>query len=513
MSILIEGATIVAMDAAHGSEPFRGDILIEGERIAAVGAAGSVAAEAGAEAERVIPGAGKLVIPGLINGHIHTPEAFAKGRYDNMPLELWMTLAYGIVGVPELTPRMIYLRSALCAMDAIKTGVTFFSDDILEFPLQSMESLGAVFQAYEDVGLRASISGHVIDRKLPDTIVYLNDHLPDDLRREVDEQVPPTADEFAAFCEEAHSLYHDRAGRLRFMPAPSGPQRCTEPLMRAADAFAREHGVPFHTHILESKVQAVTGRELYGKTLIRYMHDLGLLTRNTTIAHGIWLTDEDIALMGAARCSVVHNALSNLKLGSGICPVRRLLDAGVNLALGSDGISTSDTPRMFSVMQCAGLMHNISSPDNAYWLDAHEVLHAATLGGAYSVLQEDEIGSLEPGKRADLAILDMRTANFTPLNDVRNHLVYCENGSSVETVIVNGEIMVDDGRLTRVDEEALMDELRAMMPAIKADQERLEARNRAFIPPLAEVWRRCAETDIGIDRWGSDNQPRWPTNR
>ena len=508
MSILIEGATIVAMDPEHGSEPFRGDILIEGERIAVVGET-----EAGAEADRVIPGEGKLVIPGLINAHIHTPEAFAKGRYDNMPLELWMTLAYGILGAPELTPRMIYLRSALCAMDAIKTGVTYFSDDILEFPLQSMETIGAVFQAYEDVGLRASISGHVINRRLPDSIVHLNDLLPGDLKREVDAMEPPTADDFAAFCEEAHALYDGRAGRLRFMPAPSGPQRCTEPLMRAADEFARANGLPFHTHILESKVQAVTGHALYGKTLVRYMHDLGLLNRNTTIAHGVWLTDEDIALLGEARCSVVHNALSNLKLGSGLCPVRRLLDAGVNLALGSDGLSTSDTPRMFSVMQCAGLMHNVTSPDNAYWLEAGEVLHAATLGGAYSVLLEDEIGSLEPGKRADMAILDMRTANFTPLNDVRNHLVYCENGSSVETVIVNGEIMVDGGRLTRVDEEALMDELRDMMPQIRADQERLEAMNRPFIPPLAEVWRRCAETDIGINRWGSDNQPRWPTNR
>ena len=297
MSILIEGATIVAMDPEHGSEPFHGNILIEGERIAAVGVTGD-----DVQAEQVISGAGKLVIPGLINSHIHTAEAFGKGRYDNMPLELWMTLAYGILGAAELTPRMIYLRSALCAMDAIKTGVTFFSDDILEIPLQSMENIGAVFQAYEDVGIRASVSGHVINRKLPDTIVYLNDHLSDDLKREVDAQVPPTAEEFTAFCEEALSLYHNRAGRLRFMPAPSGPQRCTEPLMRATDAFAREHGVPFHTHILETKVQAVTGRELYGKTLIRYMHDLGLLTRNTTIAHGIWLTDDDIALMGEARC-------------------------------------------------------------------------------------------------------------------------------------------------------------------------------------------------------------------
>jgi 5-methylthioadenosine/S-adenosylhomocysteine deaminase len=508
MSILIRGATIIAMDKVHGGAPFQGDILIEGDRIKAIG---TVASEQ--PADWVIEGRDRLVIPGLVNGHIHTPEAFFKGRYDNMPLELWMTLAYYLVGTPALTERMIYLRSALCAMDALKSGVTFFSDDILEFPLQTMETLGAVFEAYDDVGIRASISGHVVNRRLPETIVYLKELLPDGLKREIEAQVPPTTNEFIAFSQEAFRRYHNRAGRLRFMMAPSGPQRCTVELMQATDELSRANGTPFHTHILETKVQAVTGREFYGKTLIRYMHDNGLLNRNTTIAHGIWLSDEDIELMGSARCSVVHNTLSNMKLGSGICPVRRLLDAGVNLALGSDGLSTSDTPRMFSVMAAAGLLHKISSPDSYYWLNAEEVLHAATMGGAYSVCLEHEIGSLEPGKKADLVVIDTRTANFTPLNDVRNHLVYCENGSSVETVIVNGEVMVEDGALTRVDEAALHDELRAMMPAIMADHERLEARNRAFIPALAEVWRRCAETDISINRWGSDNKPRWPTNR
>ena len=375
-----------------------------------------------------------------------------------------------------------------------------------------MGTLGAVFSAYEDVGIRASISGHVINRKIPDTIVYLNDLLLDDLKREIAAQEPPTTEDYLSFCREAFKTHHNRAGRLRFMLSPSGPQRCTPDLMRGADELARAHGVPFHTHIVESKVQAVSGQELYGKTLIRYMHDLGLLTRNTTIAHGNWLTDEDMALMGDARCSVVHNVLSNLKLGSGICPVRRLLDAGVNVALGSDGLSTSDTPNMFAVMSAAGLLHNISSPDTYYWLTAEEVLHAATKGGAYSVLMEDEIGSLEAGKKADLAMLNLRTASFTPLNDVRNHLVYCENGSSVETVIVNGEIMVEDGKLTRVDEDALLDELREMMPGIMAEQEQLEERNRPFLPLLAEVWQRCAETDIGINRWGSDNVPRWQSN-
>jgi len=508
MSILIRGATIIAMDKSHGSKPFQADVLIENDRIKEIGTI-----KGDIHANTVIQGRDRLIIPGLINSHIHTPEAFFKGRYDNMPLELWMTLAYLILGTPALTERMIYLRSALCAMDAIKTGVTSFSDDILEFPLQTMGTLGAVFQAYEDVGIRASVSGHVINRRLPDTIVYLNELLPASLRREIEAQVPPTTNEYIEFSKEAFKRYHNRAGRLRFMVAPSGPQRCTVELMQAADELARRHGVPFHTHILETKVQAVTGKELFGKTLVRFMHDNGLLNRHTTIAHGIWLTDEDIELMGNAGCSVAHNTLSNMKLGSGICPVRRLLDAGVNLALGSDGLSTSDTPRMFSVMSAAGLLHKISSPDSYYWLTAEEVLHAATMGGAYSVCLEKEIGSIEVGKKADLVVINTRTANFMPMNDLRNHLVYCEDGSSVETVIVNGEIMVKDGKLTRVDQDALHDELRELMPAILADHEVLEAKNRAFIPPLAEVWRRCAETEIGINRWGSDNQPRWPTNR
>jgi 5-methylthioadenosine/S-adenosylhomocysteine deaminase len=366
-----------------------------------------------------------------------------------------------------------------------------------------------VFQAYEDAGIRANVSGHVIDRPLPVTIPYLDGLLPDDVRDEVNALPPPSVEDYIDFCREAFQRFHNRAGRLRFMIAPSGPQRCTEALMHAADELARAHGSPFHTHILETKVQAVAGQEFYGKTLIRYMHDLGLLHRGTTIAHGVWVTDEDIALMADAKCSVVHNSLSNLKLGSGIAPVRKMLDAGVNIALGSDGVSTSDTPRMFDVMRAAGLLHNITTPDYGAWLSADEVLRAATVGGAYSALLEDEVGSLEPGKKADLVIMDLRNANFVPLNDARNHLVYCENGRSVETVIVDGEVVVRDGRLTKVDENALLDEFRALAPELLARHAPLEEQNRAFIPYLAEVYKRCAAQDVGMNRFGSD-MPTWP---
>src|SRR6266568_3836632 len=194
--------------------------------------------------------------------------------------------------------------------------------------------------------------------------------------------------------------------------------RCPPELMHAVDALARQYRTPFRTHIVETKVQAVTGPQLYGKSLVRYMSDLGLLHEGVAIAHSIWVTDEDIEIMGDAGVSIFHNVISNQKLGAGIAPIRKLLKAGVNVALGSDGICSNDTPRMFDVMHAAGLLHSVSTPDYNSWVTAAEVLNAATIGGARSALLEREIGSLEPGKRADLLILDMGTANFSPLNDV-----------------------------------------------------------------------------------------------
>jgi len=503
VTIHIKGAKIMAMDAAHGSDCFDGDILIEGQRIVAMGAALPEA-----QADIVIDGHDKLVTPGLVNAHIHTPEALFRGRYENLPLEMWMTLAYFLVGDGQLTPHAIYLRSMLIAMDALRNGVTFIADDIYEPPLQSMETLGSVFQAYEDAGIRANVSGHVIDRPIVATIPYLEEVMPDDLWRQVTAGTPPTVGDYVAFAEGAFSLYHGRAdGRLRFMVAPQAPHRCSVELMEAAVELARAHDTAYHTHILETKMQAVAGQKYFGKTLVQYMHDLGLLNRHTTIAHGIWLTDADIALLGQAKCSVVHNSISNMKLSSGIAPIRKLIDAGVTVAIGTDGVSTGDTPRLFDAMRAAGHLHNVTTPDYNAWLTAHEVMHAATMGGAYSALLEDEIGSLEVGKKADLVMMDLRNANFVPLNEPRNHIIYSENGSSVETVIVDGEIVVRDGLLTKVDENALLDEFRALAPDLLAKHAIEEARNQVFIPYLKEVYNRCAAMDIGIWRCGRDVPP------
>jgi cytosine/adenosine deaminase-related metal-dependent hydrolase len=505
MSLLIKNAMIISMDEEHGAEPFRGDILIERDVIKEIGP--DIAALPGGT---VIAGNDYLVIPGLVNAHLHSWECMFKGRYDNMPLEMWMLYSYPILGCTPLEARLIYLRTMLVGMESLKNGVTCVVDDIIELPGQSMEALGAVFKAYDDIGIRANVSGHIINKPFTDTIPYANEILPKDLLKEVRSISTPSTSDYLAFTKEALSRFHDAQGRLRYVIAPSGPQRCTDDLLVAAHDLACERETAYHIHILETKTQAVTGREFYGKTLIQHMHDLGALSERTTIAHSIWVTDADIELMGAALCSVAHNPISNQKLGAGIAPFRKLLDAGVNVALGSDGISSNDTSRMLDVMHVAGLLHKVTSPDYTKWPTASEILRAATIAGARSAMIHEQTGSIEIGKKADLVILDTKSINFTPLNDLRNHIVYCENGSSVKMVIVNGEIVVKEGKLTRVDETAKLDELRSHWPAFHKQHSQVEALNRRFEPYFAQIHRRCCDQNLGLNRYSSsENEWRW----
>lgn len=508
MTILIKNATILAMGGPHGSEPFRSDLLIEGDRIKEIGQDIAPPPQA-----QVIDGSGRLVMPGLVNAHLHSGEALFKGRYDNLPLELWMLFSYPILGTRPLSERLIYLRTMLVAIESLKNGVTTLTDDIFEAPRQTVDQLGAAVQAYDDSGIRATVSGHVIDKNFLDTIPYARETVPAEIQEQVGRLKPPTASDYVSFAKEAHAKFHGRSGRIRFMLAPSAPQRCTPDLMQEVNELARAWKVPFHTHIVETKVQGVTGPAMYGQTLIRYMKDLGILHAGVTIAHSIWVTDDDIDLMGDAGASIVHNTISNQKLGAGIAPIRRLLSAGVNVGLGSDGICSNDTARMFDVMHACGLIHKVTTPDYTQWLTASEVLHAATLGGARTALIGHETGSLEAGKKADIIILNMNTVAFTPLNDIRNHLVYCENGNSIEKVIVDGNIVVENGKLQRVDETALLEELRALMPEFLAYHSGVERQNDVLTPYFNIIHRRCNAENIGVQRLATDDVDKaWHRN-
>jgi cytosine/adenosine deaminase-related metal-dependent hydrolase len=310
----------------------------------------------------------------------------------------------------------------------------------------------------------------------------------------------PTVDGFLEFSEEAVRRFHGRAGRLQYVVAPSGPQRCTDELLVAAAEFADRHRTPYHIHVLETKVQLVTGRELYGKTLVQHLSDVGALRRRVTLAHAIWIDDDDIELIAEAGSSVAHNPICNLRIGSGIAPLRKLLDRGVNVGLGTDEIDCNDSGRIFDVMHMAGLIHTVTTTDYERWPTPAEILTAATRGGARSVCLEDEIGSLEPGRKADIVLLDLDSLLYTPLNDPATHLVYAENGSSVDCVLVAGEVVVEDGRLTRVDEAAVLAEIRGRMGDYLDRRSDWEEKARRFEPYMRKLYDRCVAEDAPIDR-------------
>jgi 5-methylthioadenosine/S-adenosylhomocysteine deaminase len=499
-AILIQGAEVLAVGGPQGDRPVRADVLLQDGKIAAIGHDLDLPLPRPAACD-VIDARGKLLMPGLVNAHTHSSETFFKGRYEQMPLEIWLLYAYTYLSGSPISDRLLYLRTQLLALQSLKNGVTTLCDDFFDPMAHSIDRLGIVFQAYRDAGIRVNVSSAVLDTPVLDSTPFGHEVFPPHLSAQLKFGAPTTVADYTAYCEEAFRRFHGQAeGRLRFAITPSAPQRCTTGMLQACHALAVRHGVPLHTHLLETKVQAVAGQMFHGKTLLAHMHDTGTLDRHTTLAHAIWITDADIARMGEAACSVVHNPLSNLKLGSGLAPVRKLLDAGVAIGLGTDGLSSNDSARVFDLMRFAALMHNVNGTEPSQWLTAFEVLMMATLAGARTAMLDDVTGSIEVGKAADLVLLDLDNDNFRPRNDIVKQLAYCENGSAIELVVVGGHIVVCDGQLTTARENDVWAELNELLPAYLEEHGRWETKNRVFEPYFAEVIRRCKEVDVGVQR-------------
>lgn len=501
-NLLIDGATVLTMDAQHGASPVTRSIRIRDGIITEIGTD-----LVPTDDERVIRGTDRLVVPGYVNAHTHSWEALFRARLDNLPLEHWMLLSYPVLGLAPLSPDLIRLRSQLVAIESLRNGVTTLVDDVLEVPGQTEGQLDAVFEAYRDIGIRANISGHIMDHPFVSHFPFLADVLEPDLRRQLDDLSVDTADGYLAFARAAAEKYRDYAdGRLRFMVGPSAPQRCSPELLVGTSALAKDFDLEFHIHVLETRTQAVTAEEYYGKTMVGYLESLGVLSEHVTMAHGIWMTDADLDILVDTGSSVSHNPISNLKLGSGIAPWRKYQDKGINLGLGTDGMSSSDTARMSEVVKSAALLHKVTGPDYRTWPTAHEVLTAGTLGGARSARLGDTVGSIEIGKRADVVVYDMNSLAFTPRNKPENHLVYSENGSSIETVIVDGAVVLDGGEITTVDERAVLDELQARGPELRAWQDELERLNTALLPAFDRHYARVMDRKTAVDRYSGHGE-------
>lgn len=429
-----------------------------------------------------------IVFPGLVNAHVHSAESFEQGAYDGVTLEEWLVLSYPPLAGERVAPRLDYLRAMKLAMQSLRSGVAALHDDFVN-PGCDAARLDAVFDAYATSGLRAAVACTFADRPYLDGLADARALCPPALRRRLDAGRGRTVREQVRFHEAAaRRLQGRRNARLGLTLGPRGPQRCTPGLMRLVGEMSAAAGLPVHMHVLESRAQWLAGRRLYGKSLVTVLGENGLLSERLTMNHAVWIDAEDIARMAAHGVSTTHNPLSNFKLGSGLAPVKRLLAAGINVALGSDGPATGDSADFLQTLRFAALIHklDVSAPADAP--DAGALLAMATSAGVRSMGGGAQAGRLAPGQRADLTFMDAANLAFTPLNHAPRQLAYAAGSDAVAGVMVDGEPLYWQGRFTRFDAAAVDAEIREAGARFVRDVlGKRRAANRDMLPFIRRV--------------------------
>jgi cytosine/adenosine deaminase-related metal-dependent hydrolase len=356
-------------------------------------------------------------------------------------------------------------------------------------------------RAYADSGIRATVSINNPNKVEHSKYPFLKDLLPAEVVARMDAVRHWSAAEVTDLYRWFHGAWHGAAGgRLRIAVSNSAPQRVSDDYFGALSDFSRTHDLPFDIHMLETRLQRVFGQEVWGKSLVRQVHDLGFLDERMLVIHAIWVDEADMELLAASGCTVAHNPVCNLKLGSGVMPFRRLARHGIPIALGTDERNTDDTTNVWGAMKTAGLIHKIAEPDYRDWPTATEVLACATSGSARGMRLEGTIGQLAVGMQADLILVDLDTLPFTPLNNLQRQLVFCENGSSVRMTMVAGEVVVEDGVVKSVDEAALRAEVRELSAEFADNMRATEVAAGALEPYYREMYMRALKVPVGMER-------------
>jgi guanine deaminase len=502
--LLIEGAVVLDLDA-DPDRPAGADILVVDRRIAAV-APGlcdpAHPARAGLPPpDRVIDARRRLAMPGLVNAHYHSHDVLLKGMFEPLPLEQWNLLA-----LPPSYPRRpreeLRVRTLLGAAECLRAGITTVQDMNRLHPFDEDE-LDLVLECYEQAGLRVVYAPHFTELSPLASVPFLANCVPEAERWRLSGGVslfPPGVDALDRI-EAAIVARQGRRALIRFALGPSAPERVKpETVARIADVAARLD-IPVFTHLYESRATVVHARRaLPGGSVVEMLDQAGLLGPRLSMAHCVWLTEAEIARIAEAGAHVVLNPVGNLKTRSGIAPVKALRRAGVQLALGADNCSCSDSQNLFQVMKAFCALPAVSDDPEEDPPAARDALHAATLGGAQA-LRLPDVGAIRPGMAADIVLLDLDDPSFVPLNSAVRQLVFTESGRAVRSVIVNGRVVVDDGRITGFDESALAEEAAALLPRLHADAAAVRDRLAPVFPLVQEANRRAWAEPVPLWRY------------
>jgi cytosine/adenosine deaminase-related metal-dependent hydrolase len=441
MRTLIRHARLVAPmdDARRRLEG--GWVLVDGTTIAAVGAGEPPAIGA---SDRVIDARGKVVLPGLVNTHHHLPQTLTRNvpRVQEAPLFTWLTELYEVWR--GTTADAVDAAARVGLGELLLTGCTTTTDHLYLFPRGEERLIDVEIAAARDLGIRFQPTRGSMSRGRsqgglpPDDVVQDEDAILADSRRLIREHHDP------------------RPGAMtRIALAPCSPFSVTDGLMRRTAELAREHGVRLHTHLAETIDEDAYCLETYGCRPVEYLRRLGWLGADVWLAHCVHLNADEARLFGETGTGVAHCPSSNFRLGSGTAPVRALLDACAPVGRGVDGSASNDSSNMMAEARQALLAHR-GDPDPSRWVTAFEALWMATRGGA-RCLGRDDIGSLEPGKAADLILVETRRLSYAGASsDILAALVFTPFPEPVHTVMVNGRVVVEGGALVGVDVEALV---------------------------------------------------------
>ena len=376
------------------------------------------------KADKIIDAEGKILLPGLVNTHTHLSMTLFRGLADDLSLDSWLNDHIWPMEA-NLNGEYCYIGALLAAVELIKSGTTTLSD--MYFYMED------VARAIDDAGLRAVLSYGMID-------------FGDAERRQAE-------------IEENLTLFKNcngmADGRIKVFFGPHSPYTASEELLIKVRELADEYNMGIHIHVSETQKEIDDVLAEKGLRPFEYLEKIGFLGPDVLAAHCVWLSDEEIEIIKKHDVKVSHNPCSNMKLASGVSPVSKMIDKGICVSIGTDGASSNNNLDLIEELKTASLLQKVSTLDPKV-LSSDEAIEMATIKGAEALGLDSEIGSVEVGKKADLILIDTNSANMVPdSSSLSSNVIYSANGSNVDTTICNGKILMENKKLTTLDEQEI----------------------------------------------------------
>jgi len=396
-----------------------------------------------------IDGQNKLLLPGFVNAHTHSSEMWQRGAIPPFPLELWLAELYDFA---PLDPEHAYISALGTAVETLLSGGTSVVDHLVLMPGKEFETIATAVRAYREVGIRAFVAPLIQDESL-------TSGMPSGESTQTHEPYFRSTTATLEIMAEAVRQFHRPDEGVSIMLAPTGIQLCSDALFTGCIELSSRHDLCLHSHLLETKAQEKLAQEKYGCTAVEHLQRIGYLSDRTSLAHCVWLNDADIAILAKTKSTVVHNPLSNLRLGSGIAPILKYRQAGVNVTFGCDGSASNDSQDLLEAIKIGSLLHNITDLDYHHWITPRQAVEMASLGGAKGLKMDSQIGSLTVGKKADLVMYDLTNLSLLPRTDPIGLLVLGRPTNAVDSAWVNGKQIVSNGKITTIDVDDLRHQL------------------------------------------------------